>query len=127
MSREINQANWEIINIVNHEIKENDTAQKQVAQANYAYEKQKLAKDTLLTTAEDGQVEKVSTAETDLKPKLPPSKSTFAGLKGDDVDKNGNSQPRKTICLMAVIGEVMIQQSKSNSNYWSTLWKQASQ
>ena len=132
MSSTVNQSTWEMINATSYEVQESAKAQKQgqarIAQSNHSQGKQKVAKDVIIPSAGDelgGKIGKGSKGEA--KPQIPTPKAKFAGLKGDDVDESGEPQNGKTLGLIAIIGEVMALQAKSNSNFWSTLWKQAFQ
>lgn len=130
MSNSINQATWDIINSTNYEIQENAKAQKRgqarIAEANHAQGRQQVARDLILPSAGDGQTETIAKGKGDVKPNLPVPKKTFAGLTGDDGDEDGGFESGKTLGLIAIIGEVMALQAKTNSNFWGTLWKQAS-
>jgi hypothetical protein len=131
MSNAINQATWEIINSTSYEIEENAKAQKRgqarIAEANHSQGRQQVAKDLILPSAGDGQTETIAKGKGDVKPNLPVPKKTFAGLTEDDGDDDGSLENGKTLGLIAIIGEVMALQAKTNSNFWSTLWKQASE
>lgn len=60
--------------------------------------------------------------ETSGKPKLPAPTSSFKGLTQEDGENQG-----ETMGLIAIIGEVMALQAKSNSNFWKLTWNQASE
>ncbi len=94
----------------------------QIATANHAKARHNVAKDTVVPSAGDVQTKSPAKGK-DSKPTLQIPKGSFKGLKGKDGDQ-GAYESRN---LISIIGEVMTLQAKSNSNFWSTLWKQASQ
>lgn len=78
--------------------------------------------DTVGTAQQQAQKGKEEATTTSLKAQLPAPTKGFSGLTGDDGETQG-----QTMGLLAIIGEVMALQAKSNSNFWKTQWQQASQ
>ncbi|MCC5832229.1 MAG: hypothetical protein JJU12_04210 [Chlamydiales bacterium] len=125
MNNTINQS-WEIVEALNSQTrqtaKEIKRGEARIAEANHL-----KAKDQILPCAGESRMQILSKGKAEGKPELAAPKGTFAGLKADDVDANGQSEDGKTLGLIAIIGEVMALQAKTNSNFWSTLWKQSSE
>ncbi|MCH9626868.1 MAG: hypothetical protein S4CHLAM2_04990 [Chlamydiales bacterium] len=111
--------NNQISETVRHHAQAEKRGQERIAHAHRTAAKGKVGKDYVLPST--GDTKPVLPKKGETKPKLPTPKTPFSGLKGDDQGEEG-----KTMGLIAIIGEVMALQAKSNSNFWSTMWKQAS-
>lgn len=61
--------------------------------------------------------------EKELYPLLPEPTTAFSGLG----DKRDSAQDYAMTSTIAIIGEVLILLAKTNSNFWSTMWKQSSE
>lgn len=128
MNNTIQNQEWEINQTINFQLQEQKKADQRgnerLFEIRQHHTKEKLGKDKILPASGDSQVSKPEKGKkVESKPTLASPAVAFAGLKGED--EGGNDG--QTLGLIAIIGEVMALQAKSNSNFWSTLWNQASE
>ncbi|MEZ5315268.1 MAG: hypothetical protein R3E91_03540 [Chlamydiales bacterium] len=121
----INELNKKVINPIDYVIKENEKGQKYrellIAEIRSSQDQTRI-KDQMISSTEESSLGLPIHVKSE-KPKLPEPKEQFNGFKG--VEKG--SEQGKTLGIIAIIGEVMALQAKANSNFWGTLWKQASE
>lgn len=131
MSNTVANQTWAMINDVNASLRAQQRTRKEgserIAQANSSkqsvYELQQIEKDVILPA--DPQARQTAVARNGAKagsgsnkPQLPSPKNNWNGWLNEDADQPG---------LISILGTVLALQAKTNSNFWSTLWQQASQ
>lgn len=130
MSTSIANQTWEMINSVNDAINQGERSQKQgearIAEQNSASasrltDLQQVEKDVILpSNAKEGIGNTTSQAGVPSKPQLPNPNPGFNWGAFSGVGQ-------REVGLIAIIGDVLCQQARMNTKYWSTLWKQASE
>lgn len=116
---------WQMIEEVNESLSQTETAQKQgqaqIAQGNRSVGQAVVIKDVILPAAPDGK----QTAATAAKNPGSPGKAQlpYPGYNSKVFGGTGEQEQG----LIAIMGAVLALQAKTNSNFWSTLWQQASQ
>lgn len=129
MSSTIDNQISQSIRSVNHQIRQEEISQKRgqelIAESHQAQGKLQLAKDIVIPSSGDNENELASLKKgVQTKPRLSSPTRPFTGFRG----ASGNEdEGNETLGLIAIIGEVMALQAKSNSNFWSTMWKQTSE
>jgi hypothetical protein len=123
-----NQTTWMLIDEVNYSNGRAQVSQKQ-GEARVAEENsstvtveslQKFEKDVLVPSNADkgnGILDAESSGGAPSKAPLPSPKQNWSAFQGSGAGEPG---------LISIIGTVLALQSKTNSNFWSTLWQQAS-
>lgn len=129
MSSSIDNQISQSIRSVNHQIQQEEIAQKRgqqlIAESHHARGKFQIAKDSVLPSSGDNGNELASFKKSgQAKPQLPSATRSFTGFRGASGSEDEGSD---NLGLIAIIGEVMALQAKSNSNFWSTMWKQTSE
>jgi hypothetical protein len=121
--------NWILDDAIRSSLRQTRGSQKQgsayVAKENSSLQTitdlQKIEKDVILVAnpgERQANVRAGVTSSAAGKPQLPPPGLNWNALQGVGAPEQG---------LIAIIGSVLCLQAKTNSNFWSTLWKQASQ
>lgn len=101
--------------IQNERLREKE-CEKRVGKTNRLNTLQNLEKDVILPSDHHEGVKGGKVAKS--KPQLPSPTKNWSGLTNGEENEPG---------LIAIMGQVLALQAKTNSNFWSTLWKQASQ
>ncbi|MFC2049477.1 hypothetical protein ACFLR2_02240 [Chlamydiota bacterium] len=114
---------WQMIEEVNASLAQDKTTQKQgqaqIATGNREAGLAAAIKDVVLPASPDGKLTGTANNPGSAgKPQLSYPSYDSSVFDGADQQQTG---------LIAIIGEVLALQAKTNSNFWSTLWKQASQ
>lgn len=122
MSNSVANQTWNTINTVNSSLRHSQTAHKQgealIAAENRVIDLQQLEKDVIVPAdLHRGQAQYKQSVGSSGKPQLPSPESEWNAFQDGDNDQPG---------LIAIIGKVLALQAKTNSNFWSTMWKQAS-
>lgn len=117
MDSSINEQTWETIKSINFSIQENKKEDKRLTQARRATNVKELEKDAIVSKS-GKDVQTTKSVQIAKKPTLTKSTCDWAGFQKTDEDTPG---------LIAIIGKVLALQARTNSTFWSTLWKQASE
>jgi len=127
MSSSVTNQTWILIDAASQKQRSNTPKQgeERVAQANSSSatvaDLQQFEKDVLIPASAYkgmGMLAARSPSGAPSKPQLPYPRFSWNGFQGTDANQPG---------LISIIGTVMALQAKTNSNFWSSLWKQASQ
>lgn len=122
MSNSVANQTWNMINTVNSSVRHSQTTQKQgealIAEENRVIDIQQLDKDVIVPAdLHAGQAQYKQSVGASNKPQLPYPENEWNAFQDGDDDQPG---------LISIIGTVLALQAKTNSNFWSTMWKQAS-
>ncbi|NGX60905.1 MAG: hypothetical protein K940chlam9_00379 [Chlamydiae bacterium] len=121
MSNNISDQTREVITDVNFQTLEKNKGsryqQTQLAESRKTTLAQTTGKDVVLPANPKGNTKTdAKEMEESSSPKLPYPGAQFGGF-----------QKKKEVSMIALMGKVLALQAKTNSHFWSTMWKQASQ
>lgn len=123
MSNTIDQQTWQLSESLSLSVLEQQKADRrhseQVVENKHLARLQKHEKDVVLPVdPQDKKTVRAGKKGFEEKPKLPSPLLAFNGFGDQDDDQEG---------LISIIGKVLALQAKTNSNFWSIAWKQASE